>query len=98
QLGRRGFRIKIAENTVHAGSRKCDVVLKRSVRPRRMIVHEEAKIAADNERVKELLVNDRELLDPLVLPRVEYLERQMNGLVRRRRLRRDGEIQMVFGR
>ena len=63
-----------------------------------MIVHEELQVAADDEGVKELFVDDRELLDPVVLPRVEDLEGEVDRLVRLRRLRRDGQIQVVLGR
>ena len=64
----------------------------------RVIVHEELQVAADDEGVKQLLVNDGEFLDRVVLPRIEHLEGQADLLVRLRRLRRHGQIQVVFGR
>ena len=47
-----------------------------------MIVHEELQIAADDEGVEELFVNDRELLDRVVLPRVEDREGESDRFVR----------------
>ena len=97
QLRRGSFRVEIAQHPVHARLGKRDVVAKRPVVPRGVIVHEELQIAADNEGMKELFVNNREFLDPTVLPRVEDREGEANALVRFRGLRRHRQVHVIFG-
>jgi hypothetical protein len=59
-----------------------------------MIVQEKLQIATHNERMEQLFVHDRELLHPVILPRVEYLEREIGRLVCVEDCRRDGEVEV----
>jgi len=63
-----------------------------------MIVQEKLEITADDECMERLLVDYREFLDPMILPWIEYLERELGLLVRLRRFGRDGQVEVELDR
>ena len=85
QLRTRSFGIEVSQDPIHAWLRKASLVLESIVRPERMIMDKELKILADNEGVKQFLVDDVEFLNRIVLPWIVDVEFEMNLFLRFRR-------------
>ena len=96
KLRRGAFGIEIAENAIHPGFRKCHIVLKRVVQPKRVIMDENLKVLAHDERVKQLLVDNIEFFDRIVLPGIVHVKPEVNLLAWFRHPRGHSQIEMVL--